>query len=760
MTMKPTFDEIFNRIIENTTDGSAEKLNSAYELLIANKNKIPDRFNKKGFENTLEIAKIAVTEIGLGQIAICATLLKELYEEKIIADGFIIENFGKEVLKIISGLIKINEFDTIKVFEKKIEVKKVEDDTETESGSKRTKVRRQMSFEKKLLLQSENFSKMLLAIIEDVRVILLQFAIRINTLRNIDAIEQDKRIGITRESAYLYAPMAHKLGLYSIKTEMEEVSMKFNHPDMYRFIANKLDESKTDRNNFIESFIAPIKDKLSANKIKCEIKGRPKSIHSIWRKMLNQEVEFEGIYDLFAIRIILDDNYENVSDEKSACWAVYSMVTDFYTPNPKRLRDWISAPKSSGYESLHTTVMIKDKNDIRWVEVQIRTRRMDDIAEKGHAAHWKYKEIKGSSQDSRLNQIRTLLETGDEKNLSESSKAKTDLYADNIFVFTPKGELRTLQKDATVLDFAYAIHSGIGDQCVGAKIENRVVPIKHKLKNGDTVEILTSKQQKPREEWLKIVVSQRTKTRIKRALKEELNEQAQIGKSTLTSALSQKNIEITDKVIIKLRQFHGIKSNIIFYAKIGRGEIDINEAIEKNFADHGFNDKDFVEELEKFRKKIEINKSKEYLIIDNLSKLDFEFAKCCSPIPGDEIFGFVSVFKGVKIHKLGCPNAKEMFLRYPYRIVKAKWNQTDFESVFSARIHIKGVNSMTLLSRILSVITYDFHLDLGDTQIKTEKGKMFDGHFTVYVHSKEHLTNLIEKLSGVKGVLSVQRIEY
>lgn len=725
---------------------------------------LPQKYEKPLIANAIDIAIIVVKEIGLGVSSVLAALLLEVVRNKKAGLNDIAANFDKTTANIIDGLLKISELNTIKVFEKtgsdEDNREKAESSKDNLKKSKRPKAKKQMSFEKKLSLQSENFSKMLMAISDDVRVVLLQIAIRTNTLRNIKLIDENRIIGITRESAYLYAPIAHKLGLYNIKTEMEEFSMKYNQPEMYRFISKKLDETKADRNAFIQRFIDPLKKELAESGLNCEIKGRPKSIHSIWRKMKKQDVGFEGIYDLFAIRVILKDNFNNVKQEKEACWRVYSQITNVYTPNPKRLRDWISSPKSSGYESLHTTVLVKEK-DQKWVEVQIRTERMDEIAEKGHAAHWKYKEVKGGeSHDDWLTKIREMLEKQDSATFEKADQAKVDLYSNNIFVFTPKGELVTLPDNATVLDFAYHIHTRLGEICVGAKIDNSVVSIKRILRNGETIEIITSKQQQPKKEWLQIAVTPRAKNRIKRALKDELNEQAKAGKNIVVKKLSDKSIDINDKIIIDLREYFNIKSNVEFFAAVGRQEIKVDNAIEKIFGEHHLDNEAFIEELKKAKKQVEFNKSKDYLIVDNLGKIDYELAKCCNPIPGDNIFGFVTVLKGTKIHKISCPNAKEMMSRFPYRVVKAKWNNADLDSIFSAKIHVKGVNSVTLFSNILNVISHDLRIDLGDAHVNSEKGKMFDGEFTVYVSNTRHLETLTDKLKTIKGVLTVERKEF
>ncbi len=712
-------------------------------------------------DNCLELALIAASELGLGSVSVVAILLNEPYSSNAIDEQMIREEFSKSVLQIVQGLEKISEIDTKKVYELNIEEEntKKQELKKSEKKSKRIKSKKHLSFEGRLAIQSENFIKMLLALSEDVRVIMIKIAYQLFHIRRIKELSPNDQIALSREAAYLYAPIAHKLGLYKVKTELEEIAMKYNHPDMYRYIANKLDQSKKNRTAFMEWFIEPIKKELTSRGFSCEVKGRPKSIHSIWNKIKKQNVDFEGIYDLFAIRIILKNKFKTIAEEKDACWRVYSLITNVYSPNPKRLRDWISAPKSSGYESLHTTVMV-EKAKQKWVEVQIRTERMDEIAEKGNAAHWKYKEVASTDgHDAWLEKIRNLLENPENKGFEQDDEAKMDLYSNKIFAFTPKGELIALPEEATVLDFAYYIHSKIGDQCVGAKINNRVVSIRHRVLNGNTVEILTSKQQKPKKEWKQFVVTSRARNRIKRALKSEQNYQARKGRDEINMLLSTIGLEMNDKIIGQMRNYFDFTSNIDFFAAAGRGELDLEEGIEELYVQEHRDNDEILEEINKIKKNININRSKEYLIVDNLGKIDYELAKCCSPIPGDKIFGFVTVHKGTKIHKLNCPNATDMMSRYPYRVVKAFWNNMDLDSVFPAKIHIIGANSTTLFSNILNVISKDLRIDLRDANVNSEKGKMFDGEFVVYVSNTSHLETLITKIESLKGVISVTREE-
>ena len=739
-------DEIFSSVSQNSTSGNARLLSEAVNMVYPVYKDYPSKFGYTYLEYLLKISRIATNEIGLGEISIAALILKDTVLDKIIEPAVLKKKFPESVSDLIEGMRKTDEPDTGKVFAKH------ETDRTEQAKVKR---RREMTYEKKLSLQSENFTKLLLVLAGDVRVILIKIATILFECRHIKSLSEPARIALSRESGYLYAPIAHKLGLYTIKTELEEISMKYNQPDIYKFIAKKLDEKKAERTSYIDNFIEPLKKELLSHGLDCEIKGRPKSISSIWNKMKKQNVDFEGVYDLFAIRIIIKNEFQDTKDEKEACWRVYSYITNIYTPNPNRLRDWISTPKSSGYESLHTTVL---GENAKWVEVQIRTTRMDEIAEKGSAAHWKYKKVKsGGEGDNWLRDIREILESPTSDNIDASNQAKMDLYSDKVFVFTPKGELVTLPEKATVLDFAYSVHSHIGERCTGGKIGNSVQPLKYELNNGDRVEILTSKNQRPKKEWLDYCSSPRTKSRIKRTLKQEENEYASQGKEIIREALRKYNAELNDKLITRLMNHFGFKSFIEFFGAAGRKEIDVEPRIQQIFKPEITDDAQVLKQL-KDTKEHDIEPYKEdYLVVDNQNKIDFQLAKCCNPIPGDSIFGFVTISKGTKIHKVNCPNANEMMSRFPYRIVAAKWRQTDRASIFPVRILITGYNNPGILGSIVDVISNELRLKMGNVNYTPTEGNVFEAHIMVFLQNTEHLDLLLSKIKNINGISTAER---
>jgi len=555
----------------------------------------------------------------------------------------------------------------------------------------------------KVAKQTESYIKLLLTLGGSIRAILIKLVFRLYDMRHIANIEQQRQERIKKETAMLYAPIAHRLGLYSIKTELEELLMKYNETDMYRFIANKLNETKAKRNQYIRDFIAPIKKTLDEHGIACTVKGRPKSIHSIWRKMKAQNVPFEKVYDLFAIRIILTLDYENIKHEHTECWQVYSLITNFYQPNTNRLRDWISAPKGSGYESLHITVL---GTEGRWVEVQIRTQRMDEIAEKGQAAHWKYKESSSGSKnniDHWLQSIRDQLERPSADGLTTSNEEKAALYSD-IFVFTPDKDLKRVDMGATVLDFAFQIHSQVGASCTGARVNGKFANIGHPLQNGDTVEIITSKQQSPKRSWLNIVTSPRAKAKVRKLLKEAEYKYANIGREEVRHKMEQCDVAFTDENIKKVTLHFEFKTQTDLYHAVGSGELD-SIKIKDVFAPPEEEKEESLEELlnNQSHKNTpdKAAKKSDFLQIDQqLNQIDFELAKCCNPIPGDEIFAFVTVSKGTKIHKIDCPNALDLQRRHPYRVIKAGWNSPKKRQKFTGSIAISGIDQKVALKKI------------------------------------------------------------
>ena len=630
----------------------------------------------------------------------------------------------------------------------------------------------QQLYEKNPAVESENFRKLLLSFAEDMRVILIMIANRVNLMRTL--LKSNKNgdpntvyIGgsaameaVSQEAAYLYAPLAHKLGLYRLKSELEDLSLKYLEHEAYYHIREKLSATKSARDAYIERFIKPIEEKVKAAGIKCHIKGRTKSIHSIWQKMQKQKCPFEGVYDLFAIRIIIDCPQEQ---EKMQCWQAYSIVTDMYQPNPKRLRDWLSVPKSNGYESLHITVLGPEQ---KWVEVQIRTERMDEIAECGVAAHWRYKGVKGETGlDEWLTNIRTMLEHAE--GLEAMDQFKMELYEDEVFVFTPKGDLYKFPVGATVLDFAYHIHSKIGNQCTGGRINGKVVPIRYVLKSGDQVEIQTSANQKPRQEWLNIVKTSRAKSKIRLALKETQVKDGLFAKEMLERKFKNRKIEQDEATMFHVIKKMGFKEVSDFYKQIADGVLDTNTVIDM-FLELKENEKTVTgDNIARSASEFELDESKiaglntpvndDVLVIDrNLKGLDYQLAKCCSPIYGDEVFGFVTVNGGIKIHRCDCPNAPELRRRFGYRIVRAKWSGKG-SSQYSIALRVIGTDDIGIVNNLTSIISKDEKLVLRSINIDSHDG-LFSGTLVVMINDNTRLEALMKKLRTVRGVKQVDRI--
>ena len=671
----------------------------------------------------IAVAQIVAEEIGLGPTAVAAALLHDTVEDTDITLNDIERLFGRKIASIIDGLTKI-------------------------SGV----------FDQASSLQAENFRKMLLTLSDDVRVILIKLADRLHNMRTLGHMAKEKQWKIASETSYLYAPLAHRLGLYAIKTELDDLALKYTDPEMYRDIAEKLQQTRKDRDKFIKDFIAPLKEELEKQGVSCEVKGRSKSIFSIRSKMRKQGIPFEEIYDLFAIRVIIDAPLEK---EKSDCWKAYSVVTDKYVPSPERLRDWISTPKANGYESLHTTVMGPKG---RWVEVQIRTRRMDEIAEKGYAAHWKYKEASAqqSSLDEWITKIRELLDSPESNALDFIDDFKLNLFAEEIFVFTPKGELRTLPAGATSLDFAYDIHSDIGDHCIGAKVNHKLVPLSYKLHSGDQVEILTSSKQKPKEDWMGFVVTAKSKSNIKASLKEDKRRVAEDGKELLMRKFRHYKLAFNNDNINELLVHFRITNSQELYYRIAIGAIDLHElkdfAIDKDrlkskATHHKAGDQHSLEQMVK-----EIRGTDNALVIgDNLAKLEYKLSPCCSPIPGDDVFGFITINDGIKIHRVNCPNAIQLMSNYAYRIVKARWFGQK-EIAFLAGIRITGLDDVGVVNNITKVISSELKVNIRSIAIDSHDG-IFDGTLMVFVHNTQHLDTLTNKLKQLNGILTVGRID-
>jgi len=667
----------------------------------------------------ITIARICVEEMGLGRIPVVCSLLYTYVQDGHIPLDTVRESFGNQVAAIIEDLTKISSIDT-------------------QNTAK----------------QAENFRKLLLSLVTDVRVILIKLAERLQTMRTLDKYPSSLHFPMATETFYLYAPLGHRLGLYNLKSELEDISLQYTDPESYDFISRKLEETAAARNKFIREFIQPIKEELVNQGLNVEIKGRLKSIHSIYHKMRKQNVDFEEVYDIFAIRIIINTDLKS---EKSDCWKVYSVVTDFYQPNPLRMRDWISIPKSNGYESLHTTVITPTG---KWVEVQIRTVRMDEIAEKGLAAHWKYKGGEGDrGLDTWIAAVRNILEAPETEALDFLDTLRPSLYNKEIFVFTPTGDLKKLPLGATVLDFAFDIHSTLGCNCIGAKIKGKNVPIRHILQNGDKVEILTSKTQKPKSDWLSFVLTSKAKNKIKTFLKEELQKTSEQGKELLLRRLRNWKLEFNDQNLKKLLKYFKLKTVTDLYAAIAEEKFDVAEIKEllqeKTEARTPEKiDDQLVEKITKSHKP----KSDDFLIIgENVNNLDYKLSKCCNPIFGDSIFGFVTINDGVKIHRVNCPNAEQLITKYGYRLVDARWTRSDGSSIYQTDMKVVGVDDIGLVSRITDVISKDLKVNMRSITIDTNDG-MFEGLISLFVKDTAHLDALINKMRKVKGVLSVSRI--
>ncbi|PIB37348.1 RelA/SpoT family protein [Reichenbachiella sp. 5M10] len=672
----------------------------------------------------IEVAFICVSEIGLGTTSIISALLHDVVEDTDWSLADIEREFGVKVMRIIDGLTKISGVPG-------------------ESMSE----------------QAENFRKMLLTLSKDTRVILIKLADRLHNMRTLESMPRHKQLKIASETFYLYAPLAHRLGLYAIKTELEDLSMKYREADEYNFIAKKIHDTKDQRNRFIRSFIRPIQKSINEQGYKVEIKGRPKSIFSIATKMKKQNIPFEEVYDLFAIRIIVDVEEEN---EKAACWHLYSIVTDYYTPNPDRLRDWISIPKGNGYESLHTTVMT---NKGQWVEVQIRARRMDDIAEKGYAAHWKYKDGTAKGSESSLDQwiakVRESLEQNDISAIEFVDDFRSNLFQEEVYAFTPKGKLITLPTGACALDFAFDIHTEVGGCCIGAKINKKLVSLNTEIRNGDQVEILTSSKQHPNEGWLKYVVTSKAISSIKDYLKEEKKKAAFEGKEIVMRKLKQIKLELNNDTINRMIAYFGAESPLDFFYDVAKGKIDpkhIKKISEVKDLKKPGRKHEESQEIAKATKKAKEANSNLLIIGDNMNNMvDYKFANCCKPIPGDDVFGFVTVSDGIKIHRTTCPNATELMSNYGYRIIKAKWTSQQ-EIAFLAGLKVIGTDRMGMINDITQIISNDLKVNMRSMSIDTDNG-IFEGNMKVYVDDTSHLEKMIHKLESIDGIERVYRFD-
>jgi GTP pyrophosphokinase len=686
-----------------------------------------DKNGINGLLRNMDTALIAASNIGLKRAPIIALLLYRPVLKNTLTIEEVKQTFGEDVALIISRLLKTSNL-----------------------------------YARNTAIDSENFHHLLFSFAEDARVILLMIADRLYLMQNGKRlVNEEDRKRLAMEASYLYAPLAHRLGLYKIKGELEDLSLKFTDPEQFAFIKQKLNETKQSRDAYIASFIDPVERKIAETGFAFDIKGRTKSIHSINNKLKKQQIEFESIYDLFAIRIILDIPDASREEEKAACWRAYSIVTDMYQPNPKRMKDWISIPKSNGYESLHATV-VGPQN--KWVEVQIRTRRMDEIAEKGLAAHWKYKGVKeDAGLDAFLTNVRMALESNDTDPMDLMKNFKMDLYKDEIYVFTPKGELIKLPAGATVLDFAFAIHTNLGSKCVSAKVNDKNVPIKHILQNGDTVSILTLQTQSPKRDWLTFIQTAKARVKIKQALREEAAKTADFAKEMLQRRFKNRKIEVDEGILMRYIKKKGYKTVTDFYIDLNEERLDANRVIEEYLEagrkENETTDHPEVRSAEDFTTTTEaeeISSRQDVLVIDkNLTGIDYKLAKCCNPIFGDEVFAFVSS-QGIKVHRMNCPNAQSMFNRFGYRIIQARWSGKGNDG-YIVNLQVIGRDDITIVTNITSVIGKEAGASLRSLHIDSVDG-FFQGHFTVLVKDTNALGVLIGKIKAVKGVKTVTRL--
>ena len=723
-----TANGLLSQLLANDANGfqpnDAEKLRQRIDQYVPSGTLQRNIFGLNPIVYALETAEIAFEEIGLKRDAIIAIVLYTGVVAGLSDTSQIEKDFGRGVAQIIHGLVKVQEL------------------------YKRTPV-----------VESENFRNLLISFAEDMRVILIMIADRVNLMRQVrDTDNEEARLEVAQEASYLYAPLAHKLGLYKLKSELEDLSLKYLEHDAYYMIKDKLNATKKSRDSYIERFITPIQQRLEEAGLRFHMKGRTKSIHSIWQKMKKQKCNFEGIYDLFAIRIIIDSP---IDKEKMQCWQAYSIVTDMYMPNPKRLRDWLSVPKSNGYESLHITVLGPEN---KWVEVQIRTERMDEIAEKGLAAHWRYKGIKGESGiDEWLSNIRAALENNDDLQLMD--QFKMGLYEDEVFVFTPKGELLKFPKGANILDFAYRIHSGLGNKCVGGKINGKNVSFRAELKSGDEVEVVTQSNQTPKQEWINIVKTPRAKAKIKLALKDTIAKDTVYAKELLERRLKNRKIEFDESTMMHLIKRMGFKVATDFYKQIADEKLDVNEVIEKYVAvrdyDQNLNAPQTTRSATEYSydnpdEEIARNNDDVLVIDRNLKGVDYSLAKCCQPIYGDPVFGFVTVSGGIKIHRANCPNAPELRKRFGYRIVKARWSGKS-AGQYSITIKVVGNDDLGIVNNITSIISKEEKIVMRSINIDSHDS-LFDGTIVVQLEDVTKLESLMKKLRTVKGVKHVSRL--
>jgi GTP pyrophosphokinase len=708
------------RATKNRSREDTRLIRKAFDVAVDAHRDVRRKSGEPYIYHPIAVARICAEEMGLGATAIACALLHDTVEDTHITLQDIEDLFGPKARLIIDGLTKIPEV-----------------------------------FDENASIQAENFRKMILTISDDIRVVLIKLADRLHNMRTLGSMRSDKQLKIASETKFLYAPLAHRLGLYSVKSELEDLALMYSEPEMYSKIESSLKSTKDVRNRFIRRFVHPIKEALLQEGYVFDVKARTKSISSIWRKMNNKGIPFEEIYDVFAVRIIVDTPQEL---EKSNCWRIYSIVTDFYQPNPDRLRDWISTPRANGYESLHTTVMSPQG---KWVEVQIRSKRMDEIAEKGLAAHYKYKESKSeeSKFDRWIAEIRDLMDNADSNAMDFVNEFKLNLFADEIYVFTPKGELRVLPVGSTILDFAYDIHTDIGDRCIGAKVNNRLVPLSYQLHSGDQLEIITSSKQKPNDEWLRFVVSARAKQKIKSSLNEVRKSIAADGKEILERKLKQFNIRFSPENISFLEKFFGLPSTTEFYFRIAKGKLDLSRLREiENVGGALQFDKKSGQNKDRLENDIipKINKKGDTIIIgQDFKNIQYQMARCCNPIPGDDVFGYITMSEGIKIHRINCPNAEHLLSKMATHCIKARWTgQEMVERV--AGIRINGIDQIGLVNRLTEIISKEYNVNMKSISFETEDG-IFEGKINVLVYDLDHLEKLMHKFEQVEGVQRVAR---
>jgi GTP pyrophosphokinase len=706
------------RAVEGRSKEDTRMIRKAFDVAVEAHKDMRRKSGEPYIYHPIAVARICAEEMGLGATAVACALLHDTVEDTHITLQDVEDLFGAKVRLIIDGLTKIPEV-----------------------------------FDENASIQAENFRKMILTISDDIRVVLVKIADRLHNMRTLGSMRPDKQLKIASETKFLYAPLAHRLGLYSVKSELEDLAMLYSEPDVYANIEASLKSSKDVRNRFIRRFVAPIREALLHEGYVFDIKARTKSVSSIWRKMNTKGVPFEEVYDLFAIRIIVDTPMEL---EKPDCWRIYSIVTDFYQPSPDRLRDWISTPRANGYESLHTTVMSPQG---KWVEVQIRSKRMDEIAERGLAAHYKYKE--SNSEESKFDrwiaEIRDLMENPDANAMDFVNEFKMNLFTEEIYVFTPKGELRCLPNGSTILDFAYDIHTAIGDKCIGAKVNNRLVPLSYQLQSGDQLEIITSSKQKPNEEWLRFVKSARAKQKIRTALNEERKAIAQDGKEILDRKFKQYNIKFASENISFLEKYFQLPSVTELYFRIAKGKIDLTKLrdidcvagmlqAEKKKIKKSKHQDDIVPKLEK---------SDTLIIGEDFKNIQYQMARCCNPIPGDPVFGFITISEGIKVHRNNCPNAEHLMSKMAYRCIKARWKSQELVERIAA-IQISGIDQLGLVNRLTEIISTQHNVNMKSISFESFDG-IFEGRMKVLVYDTEHLEQLMRKFEEVEGVQRVER---